>query len=646
MKTLLNLIICFLICSSGVAQTSVLIDSLNASLKNEKLHDTLKIDLIYSLGVEHLDFNIEKAKIYADQALDLSIKNEKLHAVEIYTLLGLLEFENSNGNAARDFYDQALLELDKNDNKEKRATIYGNYSVTYENTDNFEKELEYSLKAINLSKDNNTELCFLYFNHSIIYQDAGLYEESVKYLNLAHDISKMAKDLRMEAFSLRNLAYYAIEEKKYDAAQDYLNRGLEICNELDSPEVCINIHLILGKLYVELKIYDKAEISLIKSKEIAKSREQKGDVLASNLLLGELELKKGNYKTASQLFNEIKFELSDIDDITMAGLAYENWAEAEFEIGNHKKSNQLLKKYITINNAILQSKNRNLLVNADRKYETEKKDKEIISQQLQLKENENELQKKNSESNYMLGIIAFLIVASILTWFLYQQKEKRKNQELLTLKRDYQIKTLESLIEGEEKERFRIAKELHDGVNGDLSAIKYKLSSLLEMNNKVIKEAITMIDDSCKQVRAISHNLLPPSLENFNLIEAVEVYCDNLNNVTPSNIAFQHIGEAVIVSKKAEINIFRIIQELITNSIKHAEASQINVQISSRENIVQITVEDDGKGFNVNNQEDKGIGLKNVQSRVEYLKSSIDLISNNQGTSYTIEIDKENVNEN
>jgi signal transduction histidine kinase len=239
-----------------------------------------------------------------------------------------------------------------------------------------------------------------------------------------------------------------------------------------------------------------------------------------------------------------------------------------------------------------------------------------------------------------------LLVSSILLWFLYQQRQKRKNQEIISLKREHQINTLESLMEGEEKERFRIAKELHDGVNGDLSAIKYKLSSLLDMNNIVIKEAITMIDSSCQQVRAISHNLVPPSLEKFNLIEASQDYCSNLDAVQGVHIMFQHLGETITIPKKAEVNIFRIIQELVNNSIKHAQAKEINVQISCHEKNIQVTVEDDGIGYLIAENNSTGIGLKNINSRIDYLQATIDVVSNKQGTSTTIEIDTTKLNDN
>ncbi len=248
---------------------------------------------------------------------------------------------------------------------------------------------------------------------------------------------------------------------------------------------------------------------------------------------------------------------------------------------------------------------------------------------------------------FFIGIIIESIFFSIGIAFkikiINDEKNNHKN-EIIIEKHNHQISKLESFIEGEEKERLRIAKELHDGLNGDLSAIKFKLSSLLEMNNGVIKEAITMIDNSCNQVRAISHNLVPPSLENFNLLEAVEEYCEKYDASHSQKITFQYLGDAIKISKKEEINIFRIIQELVANSIKHAEAVEVNVQISCRNRIMQIIVEDNGKGFDVDNVEGNGIGLKNIQSRVDYLHGSIDLISNKQGTSTTIEIDRNDNN--
>lgn len=242
----------------------------------------------------------------------------------------------------------------------------------------------------------------------------------------------------------------------------------------------------------------------------------------------------------------------------------------------------------------------------------------------------------------MTILIVSLLLGSILLWFTFRQRQKRMQQQLVAIEREQEVRTLESLMEGEEKERLRIAKELHDGVNGDLSAIKFKLLSLLEMNNSVINEAVTMIDNSCEQVRTISHNLVPPSLKDFNLVEAVDEYCQSMNLIHKPEIHFQQVGNEIRLDKKQEANLFRIVQELVTNSIKHAEAKEINVQLSNLENILQLTVEDNGKGFDPKTVKSDGIGMQNVQSRVDYLNATMDFVSNEKGTSYTIAISTKN----
>lgn len=479
------------------------------------------------------------------------------------------------------------------------------------------------------------------------------------------------------------LTLYDLEQ--YDMAEINFKEAIKIHEEMNDDENLSNAYNNLARVY-GAKNNDKLELEYFqKAREIYIKKNNSWGIAITSENIGVIFMEQNRNSEAIKYFDEAKnifegnnykMDLSRV--LTNLGLVYfqtMNYSKSEFylkkalktvtnsknlkkeihmklfklfeETGRFKLALSHFEKAIIFKDSIFnedKSKNINEL---DKKYQTEKKDKEIATQQLELKDKEAEIKKEKTRNNYMLGAIVFLAIATTLLVFLLKQRQKRKKQELLTLKREFQIKTLESLIEGEEKERHRVAKELHDGVNGDLAAIKFKLSSLLEMNNNVIKEAITMIDDSCKQVRAISHNLIPPSLENFDLLEAAQVYCSNLNDVTEGlEITFQHLGNTIEIPKKAEVNAFRIIQELVTNAIRHAEASQIDVQISSRDNTIQITVEDNGKGFDKNNIDSDGIGLRNVQSRVDYLKATSDFISNNQGTSYTIDIDKEQVNDN
>jgi len=202
---------------------------------------------------------------------------------------------------------------------------------------------------------------------------------------------------------------------------------------------------------------------------------------------------------------------------------------------------------------------------------------------------------------------------------------------------------LEALIDGEEKERKRIAQELHDGLNGDLSAIKYRLSTLEESGLRAIDaenltKVITMIDESCAQIRSISHNLMPSSILEYGLIESIREYCIKINNSDNFKIDFQTFGDYIALAKKNETVIYRIIQELVTNILKHAKATEALVQFNFREEELFITVEDNGIGFDTTKISD-GIGHKNIQTRVGFLNAELNVESSSNGTSYTISID-------
>ena len=622
---------------SGLIGQNFQIDSLKLELA-KNLADTSKVNLYYELSQVYYDIDLRESKLYADSSLFYALKSGNHRLAAIYNTLGVIESENNREDSARLYFDKALKALDDNEDKTLRGIVYGNYSTTYDNSNNFEKELEYSLKAIELNKDIDSELCFLYYNHAVIYEDAGFHEEALHYLNLAKDISNRSKEYRIESYALKSLALFAIEDGNLSLAEKYLKQGIAICEETNSLEICHHMYFTLGKLQTEQGLYSEAEDALLKAKDFALERNFENDVVASEVLLANLEYQKGNFEEAAKIYNSVNSEIFKVENLWFANIVYKNHSITEERLGNHKKANALLKTYVQFADSIHLSKNRTLLTQADRKYKVEKKDKEILEQQLLLKEQEN-------ENKFLWALAGVFLLGAIGTWFIFQQRQKRKNQEILTLKKEQQIKSLEALIRGEEKERSRIAKDLHDGVNGDLSAIKHRLSKYQNQTGIDLSEAIGMVDESCDEVRAISHNLLPPALEKYSLRESLADYFMNLNEIRKEQLSFQYVGDDFNFSKTAEVTIFRIVQELVTNSLKHAEASDILVQLTSFEDTIQLTIEDDGKGFDKDEIKTLGLGLANVKSRVEYLNGELDVQSGKDGTYFNITFNKQNLNE-
>jgi len=247
---------------------------------------------------------------------------------------------------------------------------------------------------------------------------------------------------------------------------------------------------------------------------------------------------------------------------------------------------------------------------------------------------------------FLIGIMienfCFAFGLTYKSILVYNDLQKVKS-ELVFEKQNQEIAKLEALIDGEEKERVRIAQELHDGLNGDLAAIKFRLSSIDESDLSTsdaenFSKVTKMIDESCALVRSISHNLMPSSILEYGLIESIKAYCNKINNSDNFTIAFQIFGDHIALSKKSETVIYRIIQEMVTNILKHSKASEAMIQFNYRKDELFITVEDNGIGFDKNSISN-GIGHKNIKTRIDFLNAQLDVDSSTVGTSYTISID-------
>jgi len=638
MKKLLPVCLLLLLFSDVAFGQTKEIDSLKQKLKSSEIGDTTRINTYIALAKKYMSIDLDTFNLYNHTALKLSLKNKEHRLARIYSNTGLGYIYASQIDSARYVFDKALDILDRKDDKKVRAAVYSNYGMSYQSSDDLEKRIAYNLKVIDLLADNPHNLSLAHYNQGIIYGQADLFELSKKHLKIAYAKGKDGINQRSEGLALMGLGHIFMVEKKLDSAKLYLQKGLVLCEETKNPQICYAINDKLGLLYTELGQYNKATPFFLEAKDYANVRKDDRDFASSFVNLGYNELKRKNYQKSIEYFKDYERFYNKTNGSVMLDVnAYRFWSEAEANAGNLAESNKLLRKYTDVKDSLFSEKNRNLLVEAETKYQTEKKDKEIAEQKLAITESK-------SRTRTMTILIVSLLLGSILLWFSFSQRQKRMQQQLVSIEREQEVRTLESLMEGEEKERLRIAKELHDGVNGDLSAIKFKLVSLLETNNTVINEAVTMIDNSCEQVRTISHNLVPPSLRDFDLLEAVETYCNDMNAIHKPEITFQHVGDAIVLDKKQEANVFRIIQELVTNSIKHAEAKEILVQLSNVEGNLQFTVEDDGNGFDVENTKSDGIGMQNVRSRVAYLDGILDIKSDTKGSSFTISLNDQTKN--
>jgi two-component system, NarL family, sensor kinase len=293
-----------------------------------------------------------------------------------------------------------------------------------------------------------------------------------------------------------------------------------------------------------------------------------------------------------------------------------------------------------VNDSIQKLNNQKKVYDLEAKYLAQKKELDMLSQQKIIKQ-------KNI-LNYLLASGLLLLLGIITSlYFNYRSKQKLQLQHIIKLETQQQLTATEAVLKGEEQERTRLAKDLHDGLGGMLSGIKYSFNTMkgnMVMTNdnaQAFERSMDMLDSSIKEMRRVAHNMMPEALVRFGLDTALKDFCNEIQQSGALHISYQSIGlENVIIDQTISITIYRIVQELINNTMKHAVAKNAIVQITKSDNQLSVTVEDDGKGFDtaiINNP--VGMGWSNITNRVEFLKGKLDIDSQRgKGTSVHIEI--------
>lgn len=270
---------------------------------------------------------------------------------------------------------------------------------------------------------------------------------------------------------------------------------------------------------------------------------------------------------------------------------------------------------------------------------------EYDTQQQRLEIALKDRQNKN-KTLLNIALIIGLIILGLLGFLGYRNIQKGKQiaeKELQQLQQQQQLLATKSLLQGQEVERSRLAKDLHDGLGGLLSGIKFSLNAMTgnliitEQNSRLFEKAIHQLDTAIIEMRRVAHSMMPEALLKFGLVDALKDYTSNITDTGQLQVHFQTFGMDHRIDQSLEVSIYRIVQELINNTMKHAEATTANVQLVKDEGQLSLSVEDNGKGFDsAALQTNKGAGLQNVYSRVASHNGHITVHSDKNGSSFEI----------
>ena len=243
----------------------------------------------------------------------------------------------------------------------------------------------------------------------------------------------------------------------------------------------------------------------------------------------------------------------------------------------------------------------------------------------------------------VIGTLVVIVLITGLFFFviIYQRKMIKNQVALRRLEDERQQELLKAVIETQESERKRLAEDLHDSVGQVLSAIKLRLHKLDKLNdgqNAMLADTRKLTDECIQEIRNIIHNVLPPVLTDFGLIDALQALCVKMDENTSIHVSLTKKLSDERFPSEIELTLYRIAQELFGNAVKHSEATTIHVEISKNANALVMSFRDNGVGFNIDNVK-HGFGIKNLRSRVQLINGKIDIYSKPlSGTITTINV--------
>ncbi|MHA7055639.1 ATP-binding protein [Aquimarina sp. M1] len=517
--------------------------------------------------------------------------------------------------------------------------------------------------------------------------EKGLFDDAMKHRLQGIAISPVSKMSKMYYTHQIGLGVVYLYQKEYDTALSIFQTCLE--NAVDT-EV-----LILAKKHLADTYFFKKDVSKAKSKylevlENLRLYENNKIRLETQLKLGRIDMFENNLSHALEYFRSVK-EISlqnkfydlYINAVIQMGIVYYNqeriqdaeiilssayvntvqWNKLELQRDvimvlrnlkvaekDYENAYNLMTQYLGVSNKILTNQNKEIVKEMEVKYQTLQKEKEILAlkEEQLLKESEIERQRTIKKA-FLIGFLVVLlpIIALLLVYFqkLKTQVELNKSQKEVNsqkvhgLMKDQELNLVKATMDGQNNERMRLARELHDSIGGNLASIKLQLSNANYTENPQTK-IMKQVDETYQQVRNISHNLASKKFQNNGISTLVKEYVNNIQQGSDQMISFNPYPEGTLneIENPLKEELFKIIQELLTNTLKHAKADQIDIYLNGHETSLQLLFEDNGIGFDTANVAD-GIGFKNIKNRLNPLSGNMIIDSaSNRGTVVNIEI--------
>lgn len=634
------LFIFFLLCGRSSGQEVMNLDSLLKVLTTSK-DDTNKVLLYINIGQQYESNDIEQAKDFYKKAKQLSEKiNYKLGVIKYIANYTFILNQQEKYDSSILLNKQAVALAKEIGNQEYLAKSTFNLGSSYRYAGINDTAITYYEEGKKLFGSSD-EWIQAQSNDilQVLYSDLGQYDRAIELGEKALAFFRKAGSPNPLAVTLMNLGVSYSSKSLFDKAIPLFNEALQISKQVNNQQVESNIMLNLANIYMQKNDYGKIKPYFEKTIELSRLLSNQENIAIALRGLSVYYLFKDDLPKAKQYIDSALAITSVLGAKMQHRKNLETKSSILYAMHDMVNAEKCLQQSTAVGDSLMGDKIQELSVQYEKKYESEKKDNQIKLQQADLK--------RKNVMNYILifGSAALLCIVFLL-YRNHRHQQALQQQRINELETEKKLLATEAILQGEEKERSRLAKDLHDGLGGLLSGIKYSFQSMkgnlimTPENAQAFERSMDMLDSSIKEMRRVAHNLMPEALVKFGLDTALKDFCNDINQSGALKVSYQSIGlEQAAIDQTTAISVYRIVQELINNVLKHAAASTAIVQVSKTDNSISITVEDDGKGFDPSQIEKAtGIGWSNIKHRVDLLKGKLDVNSQpGQGTSVLIE---------
>ncbi|RYY90031.1 MAG: tetratricopeptide repeat protein [Chitinophagaceae bacterium] len=556
-----------------------------------------KLELYYDFLGKSVTRDFDEVVEVGGEALELArSRKDSLAVGALQRYIGEAYYFKGDYATAATFLYSSIQKLEAGPAGAALGNSYNALAKLYRKTRDLERASANYDKALALFrqlKDEKGESMIL--NESgVVFEYAGDYETAAARYNASLELDERRKDTIGMSYALSNLAGVYVLQKRFDEARNYQQQALELRKVLRDSFALALSYSDMGELYLAMGRREQARAVVDSSSSIAAEMGY-SELLSNNYdLLARISESRGDYRSALEAYRR-------------RSLLHDSL----FSVERSKKIEEL-----------------------SARYESLKREQTIRDQRYQL-EHKNLL---------LTASGGLLLLGAALGWNFYRRRQFAAEAKLQTVILQQQELATKAILEAEEGERQRIAKDLHDGVGQMMSAARMNLSALahrLQLRNPEqsadYERIVALVDESCREVRIVSHNMMPNALLKNSLAAAIREFIDKIDHkALQVHLYTEGLDERL--DGNIETVLYRVIQECVNNVIKHSGAHTLDIAIVRDDNELTATVEDNGRGFDTATVAD-GIGLRNIRTRVEYLKGAVEFDSKpGRGTVVSIHI--------